>query len=311
MVLALLLSCRSERPPTRNDLQSAPPTPPPAAKDFAAPGESEIHGRFGPAPKGAVKQWSMGADHACALMDDGALECWSDARPTFPLSALPAGNYRSVQVGVFSTCGLRTDGTALCVGSSLVTTPPGDQIVELCHAVAPCVIRSDGTAACFEEGQTLSLGRVRPGSLACGAAWSCALALDGTPRCVVIDRVLAFGNEYAQPAAWKLPPGSFRRVFSGYQHGCALRMDQSAICWGRDTSGETRPPPGAFATLALGEKLSCGLRPRGSVECWGSEPGPPHAGPYVELDVTKDRDALNSVCAVRPDRRVECWDYGH
>jgi hypothetical protein len=113
----------------------------------------------------------------------------------------------------------------------------------------------------------------------------------------------------ATPASWKLPIGAFRSIFSGYQHGCALRDDSSVVCWGRDTSGETEPPKGSFKTLALGEKLSCGLRPSGDIECWGSNPGGPWRGPFSALGVTTHKDSNNTVCAIRADQTVACWDY--
>jgi hypothetical protein len=125
------------------------------------------------------------------------------------------------------------------------------------------------------------------------------------------DKLMAFGDADTKGANWKLPTDAFRAVFSGYQHGCALRDDASVLCWGRDTAGETRPPKGSFKTLALGEKISCGLRPNGDIECWGGKPEGPWRGPFSALGVTTHMDWNNSVCAIREDQTVACWDYGH
>ncbi len=114
------------------------------------------------------------------------------------------------------------------------------------------------------------------------------------------------------PAAhWTLPKGQFQRVFSGYQHGCALDSSGSIVCWGRDTAGETRPRKGAFTTLALGEKVSCGLRPDGSIECWGGTPNPAPQDRFIAVAVTGHMDGQNTVCGVRTDKTITCWAYGN
>jgi hypothetical protein len=244
-------------------------------------------------------------------MADDTLSCWSDPQAAFPLGNVPSGRFASVHVGAWATCARDLEGKVVCFGNAriLPSTPRGPTL-RICHDYAPCVERADGTAECFNDEPDQSLGLIRPGSLACGSSWSCAIALEGTVRCVLASKVMAFGSDAMPAASWELPKGVYRAVFSGYQHGCARKDDGSILCWGRDTALETHPPKGSFQTLALGEKISCGLRPNGDIECWGRDPGGPWRGPFRALGVTTHMAGDNSVCAIREDETIACWDYG-
>jgi hypothetical protein len=321
LVCASLLGCGSERtkaidgadtPPAERTSAAASTTGDASASDRAIEPSSTAspHGSvFASVPTGKVKHLSVGSGHACAVMSDETLSCWSTPDALFPLGTVPAGKFRSVHVGSSSTCALTIEGTVVCFSSSdSDTEPPSGAIEELCHDYHPCIRHADGTAECFNEEPDQTLGLVRPGSLTCGSSWSCALTRERTIRCVVADNVGALGSEFMEAANWELPTEPVEHVFSGYQHGCAMKADGTVMCWGRDTAGETAAPPGAFTTLALGEKLSCGLRPNGSIECWGASRPGPWPGPFTALGVTTHRDENNAVCAVRQDSTVACWD---
>lgn len=291
--------------------------PSPAAEPTRDDGDAAVlqapsnSSRMTPLPRGPVKQLSMGNGHVCAILADDAIACGSDPNAIFPLGAIPDGRFRAVHTGMASTCAQKLDGSAICFGSPRITpVAPAGPIARMCHDNSPCVERPDGTAECFHEGTSESLGAIQPGSLACGSSYSCALTQEGSIRCVVVDKVMAFGSDAMPAANWTIPKGTFKKVFSGYQHGCALDASGVATCWGRDTDGETSPPKGAFTTLALGEKTSCGLRPDGSIECWGGQHARAPRGPFTALGITTHMDRGNTVCGVRADRTVSCWLYG-
>lgn len=314
LVLVALVACKSESKvvapppvPIVADARVADSPAPDATVAMAPPS----NGRMGPVYRGVVKQLSVGTDHACVITSNDTIACWSDRDPTFQLGEVPEGTFRSVHVGTWSTCAHRTDGEVVCFegGHTRERRRPAGSVEELCHDNVPCVRRADGKATCFADDGELSLGVIRPESLACGASYSAALAIDGTIRSVMIDKVMALGNENATGTDWDPPKTPVERVFAGYQHGCAIHTDHTVTCWGRDVSGETKAPAGELTTLALGEKLSCGLRPEGSIECWGSNAGGPWAGPFLALGVTTHRDANNSICAIRADHTVACWNY--
>ncbi len=282
--------------------------PPPPSGPAIAPTKPS---KMTPIPTGKVKELSMGNGHGCAIMKDDTIACWSEPDALFPLGTVPAGPFAHVAVGGMTTCAQALDGKVVCFGSpKLVPTPPSEPVVQMCHDLGPCVERSNRTATCYDrDGGPLSLGTIRPGSLTCGDSYSCALGPSGELKCVMMDRVMAKGSQYASPANWRPPAKSFDRIFSGYQHGCGLAADGTATCWGRDKSGETRPPAGPFKTLALGEKLSCGIRPNGDIECWGSRAGGPWKGPFKAVAPSTHHDRGNTLCAIKSDDTIACWPY--
>ncbi|KAH7524996.1 hypothetical protein FEM48_Zijuj06G0178400 [Ziziphus jujuba var. spinosa] len=62
------------------------------------------------------------------------------------------------------------------------------------------------------------------------------------------------------------PKGNYSKIAAGFNHACAISMNNSLECWG-DMKGEK--PTGKFISLALGENRSCGLTTNGLVSCWG------------------------------------------
>lgn len=62
------------------------------------------------------------------------------------------------------------------------------------------------------------------------------------------------------------PSGGFRKVVAGFRHACAIRLNQSLVCWGEKIGEE---PQGEFVSLALGLNRSCAMRENKTVVCWG------------------------------------------
>ena len=67
------------------------------------------------------------------------------------------------------------------------------------------------------------------------------------------------------------PPFRFQSVATGAgAHSCGVRADQTLACWGglNEFSIVDGPPSGAFTSVAAGFLHSCGLRIEGTIECW-------------------------------------------
>lgn len=101
--------------------------------------------------------------------------------------------------------------------------------------------------------------------------------------------------------------GGFVAVSAGAYHTCALRVTNTAVCWGRDEYGETSAPTGRFVSVSAGGYHSCGLRPAGQVECWG------HDGEGQSTPPTGAFSAISAgaghTCGVRRSGGIACWGW--
>ena len=109
-------------------------------------------------------------------------------------------------------------------------------------------------------------------------------------------------NSYGQTDA---PGADYRSVSAGWDHSCALTTDGAAVCWGNGANGQTEAPSGEFSSLAAGALHSCGIRQDQTVVCWGSN----HAG---QIEAPGGRFDSVSVgarhsCGVRTDAVLVCW----
>ncbi|MCQ3814874.1 MAG: S-layer homology domain-containing protein [Acidimicrobiia bacterium] len=110
----------------------------------------------------------------------------------------------------------------------------------------------------------------------------------GQPQ-VTVDPISPSCNEYLA-------------VSSGGQHSCALRSDQTAVCWGANNFGESDPPSGQFNAISAGSGHTCGLRLDNTVTCWGRKRSAPPDGQFNSLS-----SGLNGTCGVRQDNTLACW----
>ena len=63
----------------------------------------------------------------------------------------------------------------------------------------------------------------------------------------------------------------FKAISSSWQHTCGLREDGTAVCWGRDESGQASPSANErFVEISTNLYHTCALRADGTPECWGA-----------------------------------------
>ena len=74
---------------------------------------------------------------------------------------------------------------------------------------------------------------------------------------------------------------------SGAAHTCGLRVNGTAVCWGRDWEAQATAPRSIYTTLEAERHYSCGVLTLGGIECWGQEPSPVPGriknGEYVDV----------------------------
>ena len=94
-----------------------------------------------------------------------------------------------------------------------------------------------------------------------------ALALGEGHSCAIRadDTIVCWGsNKHEQSDP---PEGTFKAIAAGYNYNCAIRTDVTVVCWGDDTSGQVYPPAGNLA-LSLVDSFGCGIRTDETIVCW-------------------------------------------
>lgn len=190
-----------------------------------------------------ARQVTLGSRHACAALANGQAACWghndsgqigrlstggTDASPSLHIVPLPApggDNVASLSSGDSYTCALRTSGAVACWGSIFQSDLPGarfnlapfavpglDQAIQLSvGSSSACALRRNGTVACWGEGSLGQLGNGRFSS-------------SDTPVAVANLQNVVLLSDASTMAG---------------RHACALRRDQSVLCWGEGSNSAT------------------------------------------------------------------------
>ena len=99
--------------------------------------------------------------------------------------------------------------------------------------------------------------------------------------------------------------GEFFAVSAGTQHGCAIKNDRRAVCWGDNSFDQSSPATaGQWFSVAAGDRHSCGIKIDNTVTCWGDGPGAQNtpSDQFLTMDA-----GWNHNCGVRIDNTLKCW----
>ena len=254
----------------------APPAPKPAESPGAPPvqptGQYVSEGPAGDFYQAAdLVSLSSGTVHTCGLRSDGTAVCWG--RDWAGQSSEPGSTFTAISAFGDRSCGARTRGGVECWG----------------HAPSPVPDRFTKTDEVYI-------------SLTSGANHVCVLLGDGRADC--------WANSYgARQGLDRAPAGAFLSVEAGYAHMCGIRANGSVICWGGQYGeGVSVMPDETFVALSAAEEgYSCGIRADGTVACWSyrdqefsDETAP--AGTFSSIDA-----AGGDPCGIRTDGTVRCW----
>jgi hypothetical protein len=101
---------------------------------------------------------------------------------------------------------------------------------------------------------------------------------------------------------------TFVQVDSSYSTACAIRTDNTLVCWGRDEMAQATPPTGTFKRVAVSSKRGCAIRTDNTLACWGTYTGetayPPPTGTFTQISA----DA-HGFCGVRTNGELACWNH--
>jgi alpha-tubulin suppressor-like RCC1 family protein len=343
--VALVTACRSTAPKPPNEgapsgpQSSAVPPDPKAAVDIFGDAASSSTpalanaGDAGPVlPSTPALALTMHGRQACAILADGTVRCWGErAVGDFPGASGPseaarwAGleHPRQLAIGDRHWCALDEKGRVTC---------------------APDPIKSKGDAGTSRPA-TVSMPPTT--QIAAGARHACALGVDRKVRCwgdndrrqcgpgvnpPVPSNELQFDVTDAprvvtKPTIEELPPVS--QLALGAEFSCALGVDHSVHCWGRNHGGGrftaqatalSLPVRGMTTAkqISAGSTHACGSLEDGTVRCWGNNAHGQlgdgtttnRVNPAVASDL-RDVEQLAAgadfSCARLADGRVRCW----
>jgi alpha-tubulin suppressor-like RCC1 family protein len=225
--------------------------------------------------------------HTCAVNLDHEAYCWgsnaaselgiapSDSMSLVPEPVVGGHAFTEIHVGLSSTCGLTTEGQALCWGENWGSTP---EPVPTSLRFASMSLRSRTACALTAEGEAYCWGSNRAGAFGNG------------------ERDPAFDTYHAVPEATATDL-RFSMIATGGSHTCAIDRETEAVyCWGADASGQigdgtalggdeeeyklfpTRAKLSRrFTDIGVGLNSSCGITSEREAHCWGRVTGNPFA----------------------------------
>lgn len=240
---------------------------------------------------------AAGGDATCAIVTvQGTLKCWGDgavlASATPLASRSPATTPTDIAAG--------TAFTSVSVGYGANRGACGIRLADSSLACWGGIPRGDGTASPALTVTTVGAGTTWR-SVSAGGGAICAVTTGGAAYCWS-----ASGTDPVLAAATKVNGGlspspvtiggsaTLRSVSVGAEHACALLVDGTVRCWGRNTaqaSGRTPAPSGmvgdggagdvtapvAVATgtdsirvLSAGAYHTCAISQFGAPRCWGA-----------------------------------------
>lgn len=232
----------------------------------------------------------------------------------------------SIAAGGEHTCSLDRRGRAYCWGDGSAGT--------LGHggfgpSLLPLPAASSGTLS----GRTL-------GTIATGAAHTCALDIEGRAYCWGRGEEGQLGaggaqtSKVAVPVA--MPPGTrFATITVGASHTCAVTDTGQLYCWGGNGSGQLGTagipgsavpvavdlvPAGFVVSVAAGTRHTCAVTAEGAAICWGAGTHGQLGGGIVDrrgpTAVAADSRYVaiaagaDFTCATTTAAQVECWGAG-
>lgn len=191
-----------------------------------------------PPPSGVFASVSVGDYYACGLKPDGTVLCWQTSIPptpppwpasvppapldaSVPFDTQPAGTFTSISGSFSYFCGVQTDGTVACWGTSYTVQPtPAGTFTSVSGGDSSfCGVRTDATVDCWG---TNRMPQAAPPtgtftSVSVGLYDSCGVRTDG--------RIACWSTQFP------LPAGTFTSVSVGYYHACGVRTDGAVACW--------------------------------------------------------------------------------
>lgn len=283
-------------------------------------------------PADPIVAIGTGTEHTCAVRASGELWCWGRndeaqlgvddlADRATPVRVGSESRWASVRAHEHGTCALARDGGRWCWGQNQMgALGLGDD--------AP---RTSPAAAAGETTHSVTLG----------LAHGCTLSLTRSLACFGMDEFgqlgLAASTDPQLAPSEILPVAEWRHVAAGQWYTCAIRVDGSLWCWGRNLDGKAgvgdlvdHDAPvrvgdaNDWSSITAGGFHTCAVRADGSLWCWGGNlhgqlgldwvgPGRDEFLPARVGDATswsRAEAGIEHTCALTTGGALSCWGNG-
>jgi alpha-tubulin suppressor-like RCC1 family protein len=229
----------------------------------------------------------------------------------------------ALSAGSTTTCATTSSGTGYCWGHLGQRYGKVYRILDVNGRLARLRSTSPGWVTLCA--QTID------GEAACDPSLTGA-STDSTGKWKRIPSCADFLCVLSLPKYGAMPAGPVRAVDAGWMHACALALDGSAFCWGRNDQGQlgngswvvdstgsageiVRAPTAVateyrFATLSAGENTTCGItEPGAAIYCWGYGQSGQTGDSSVMTTCSGEKPYYSKPCsnAVPTRVRVETW----
>lgn len=278
----------------------------------------------------AMSAISGGANHTCALLGDGTVECWGrndngqlgDGTTTTHKIATPVTGLTGVvaiSAGGTHTCALLNTGGVKCWGWNFYGA-----------------IGNGGAAAVTPQDVTgLTTGVV---AISAGTTHSCALLSTGAVKCWGSDNKGQLGtsasfSDKTTPVSVDGLSSGVTAIAAGNQRTCAILTGGALKCWGENANGAVgdntltdKDVPTAVTGLSsgvvgvsVGTDLTCAVMSTGTVKCWGRNltgqlgNGTTTHPTTTPTDVSLISNAVSvstggdNSCALLSSGEIKCW----
>ncbi len=227
-------------------------------------------------------QVSAALYHTCGIREDKTVACWGfNPDEDYGQSNPPDDSFVQISAGGWHTCGVKTDGMVACwgdnenpfsdrsvVGGGQATPPEGVAFTQISAGLGgwhTCGVRADNhQVQCWGldgDGQA-SPAAGEFSQVSSGKYFSCGVRVDHTLACwgwsdygqVQIPQAdcLHLSDKYPHyECTTTEEDDKYIFVAAGLIHVCAVKIDNTVVCWGKNNDGRSSPPLG----LVVGDSL--------------------------------------------------------
>ncbi len=267
------------------------------------------------------------ADAACYIDLEGVAWCWgtntngqlgngTTTPSVSPVRVVSSEKWKKIVISKDHACGIKKGGTLWCWGND-----------------ASGQLGNGGTTG--DQTSPYQVGTELWNDIAVATDVSCGIKVDGTAWCWGNDTNGVLGNgatssAQTSPAAIS-ETGPWKKISVGMTTACAIKVDDTAWCWGDDSIGSVGngspaanvdvpvriKEPGPWQDISAGF-ASCGIKTDGTAWCWGDTDttGSGSTGGYQPEQIRTEGAWSNvstsndHICGIKMDGTAWCWGHG-